>query len=268
MRRSAVAVVLLVLALAAALSLGTARTQAGAQPHMIPGHWQGFDASSVTGLVETFTMDIGTFTDGVAPGTLYASAGTIPFQVTVSADGRRFSATSVVSTATAAATTDGRKSIEFTASGKLSDLADGTTLGNANYRFKTPAGVDKGKLTFLRSFDSTAPAQFGRSADGGVLRDDGTAGPLSLDVTGQTESSFQGSVTLGDAQYPMLGTVGNADLRGFAPVDTLEVSSLGTLLMQGSIHGGAQPHMFGTISASFADGTSSSFSFGLLVPAV
>ncbi|MGZ4380595.1 MAG: hypothetical protein ACXVZ2_10215 [Gaiellaceae bacterium] len=266
MRRSAVAVVL-VLALAAALSLGTARTQAGAQPHMIPGHWQGFDASSVTGLVETFTMDIGTFTDGVAPGTLYASAGTIPFQVTVSADGRRFSATSVVSTATAA-TTARRQSIEFTASGKLSDLAGGTTLGNASYRFRTPAGIDKGKLTFLRSFDSTAPAQLGRSADGGALRDDGTAGPLSLDVTGQTDSSFQGSVTLGDAQYPMLGTVGNPDQGGFAPVDTLEVSSFGTLLMQGSIHGGAQPHMFGTISASFADGSSSSFSFGLLVPAV
>ncbi len=266
MRRSAVAVVLLVLALAAALSLGTARTRAGAQPHMIPGHWQGFDASSVTGAVETFTMDIGTFTDGVAPGTLYASAGTIPFQVTVSTDGRRFDAKSVATTATAA--TASRSTIEFTASGKLSDLADGTTLGNASYRFKTSAGVDKGKLTFLRSFDSTAPVQVGRGADGGFLRDDGQAGPLSLDVSGQTDTSFQGSVEIGTDQFPMLGTVGNPDLDGFAPVDTLEVSSLGTLLMQGSIHGGAQPHMFGTISASYADGSSSSFSFGLLVPAV
>ncbi len=264
MRRSAVAAVLLVLALAAALSLGTARTQAGAQPHMIPGHWQGFDASSVTGLVETFTMDIGTFTDGVADGTLYASAGTIPFQVTVSADGRRFDAKSVTSTAAAAS----RATIQFTSSGKLTDLADGTTLGNANYRFKTSAGVDKGKLTFLRSFDSTAPAQLGRSADGGFLRDDGVAGPLSLAVSGQTDTSFQGTVELGTDQYPMLGTIGNPDLDGFAPVDTLEVSSLGTLLMQGSIHGGAQPHMFGTMTASYSDGSTSNLSFGLLVPAV
>jgi hypothetical protein len=87
-------------------------------------------------------------------------------------------------------------------------------------------------------------------------------------VSGQTDSSFQGSIVLGTGQFPMLGTVGDRNGDGFAPVDTVEVSPLGTLLMQGSIRGGGQPHMFGTISASYADGPSSSFSFGLLVPAV
>ncbi len=229
---------------------------------MIPGHWQGFDVSSVTGASDTFTMDIGTFTDGVAPATLTASFGTIALQVTISPDGRRFLAATAVKTST------NRGGIDLSGSGKLTDLADGTVLGAGNYRLRTSTGVDKGQLTFLRSFDSTAPAQVGRSADGGFLRDDGEAGNLSLAVSSQVDSSFQGSVQLGDAQFPMVGTVGNPDFNNFAPVDTLEVSPLGTLLMRASIHGGGQPHMFGTISASYADGSSSSFSFGLLVPAV
>jgi hypothetical protein len=137
MRRSAIAAALVLVA--AALTLGAGRTQAGVQPHR---HWQGFDASSVTGVVETFTLDVGTFSDdGVAGGTLYASAGAIPFQVAISSDGRRFAATSVESTAPRRRDQDEppRDRVQRERQAQRPGRRD--DAGRGNYRFKTGAGV-------------------------------------------------------------------------------------------------------------------------------
>jgi hypothetical protein len=255
----------------AAFALGAAQAYAGGQPHM-SGHLQGFEASAVTGSIETVMMDIGAFTGNQAQGTLDGRAGTIPFVVTQPGSGARFDA------ATPEATGSNRPGIVLTASGTLRSLPDGTTLGTGDYRLRTSAGTDHGKLYFITSFDATSPPSLLGSSTGGFLQHHGTTGLLALDVTAQPSdsagapgSSFTGTVQLGAIGNPdlLVGSVGDVDANGFSPVDTLTVSSLGMTLLQGAVAEGGQPHMFGTLTTTpTTGGGKNRASFGLLLPAV
>ncbi len=67
---------------------------------------------------------------------------------------------------------------------------------------------------------------------------------------------FGGDVALGDFAAPVVGSVGNPDLRtGDAPIVATGVSAFGSFDFDGSWVGGAQPHMQGTATVTLGDGS-------------
>jgi hypothetical protein len=221
------------------------------------GHYQGFYSSAVTGQIATFTMDIAPSRTPIYSGLLLSGAIREPFHVAIGRDG------GFVALGTGAS--------GFLAVGRATPLAGGaSSLSTAAYLLRTPVGLDHGSLRFIQSLDGDA-SQLPQEATGTCTPPDGTAVAIDFRMNGAIPPGppdFGASVTVGDFTAPLVGSIGNPDLRtGSAPLVATGVSPFGSIDFDGSWVGGAQPHMQGTATVRLADG-SVSVDDCALVPAV
>lgn len=158
----------------------------------------------------------------------------------------------------------------FLTAGRASAFGDGSLLSTSWYlMLGTGHGIDTGSLRFLRSFpDSPAAPQLPTSMTGSFVRDDGQTGQLGLDLS-QRGTSFSGTAQFGEMSFPFLGTIGAGQAP--EPVHAISVSPQATIEIDGAyVPGGVaapQPHLDGTVTATFADGSVHTATF-TLVPAV
>jgi hypothetical protein len=235
---------------ATALTLGAANARAHAMPTAVEdlaGHYQGFFQSSATGETGPLTLDMTESRNRQLDGVLSSPVlqASLPFHVTVAASGV---ATAVSSGGDFVANLVEEEGIFyfFQHDDGKHKLVGGTT--------------DIGTLTFIKSFPGDRPLQVPRR-----LADPN--GILTLELSGQQGPDFQGTATFDGIAFPFVGSIGNPDWRALA------VSPAGTLLITGVWHlvdnpaGAPQPHMDGTVTATFADGSVHT-SYFELVPAV
>jgi hypothetical protein len=123
--------------------------------------------------------------------------------------------------------------------------------------------TDLGTLDLIQSLPSDGAVQLPSVLGGSFLRDDGQTGRISVELSGQKGSDFQGTALFGDLPFPFVGSIGSPDLRNGAPVRALSVSPFGTLLVVGTWEAAPQPHMDGMVMATFADGSVHTASFTL-----
>lgn len=250
---------------AASLGLGVAQAQAHSDPTAVEdlaGHYQGFFQSSVTGEVGTFTLDMTASHNRQLDGILTSPTlpESLPFHVTVAASGVATAVSPGGDFNFVARLMEEEGIFYFFGHG---DLGHKLIVGGAN---------DVGTLAFIKSFPGDGAVQLPSMLEGSFVRDDGQTGTISVDVCGQTGSDFQGVAMFGDLQFPFLGSIGamtppDGTMPASAPLRALSVSPAGTLLITGTWQEAPQPHMDGTVMATFADGSVHTANFEL-IPAV
>jgi hypothetical protein len=255
--------IILAALVAVSLVLGVAQARAHSDPTAVEdlaGHYQGFFQSSVSGDIGTFTLDLTASHNRQLDGVLSSPTlpESLPFHVTVAASG--------VATAVG-------PSFNFVAR-LIEEEGIFYFFGHGDLGHKLIVGgtTDVGTLAFIKSFPSDGAVQLPPMLEGSFVRDDGQTGDISVDVCSQTGSDFQGVATFGDLSFPFLGSIGamtppDGTMPASAPVRVLSVSPAGTLLITGTWQEAPQPHMDGTVMATFADGTVHTATFEL-VPAV
>ena len=206
------------------------------------GHYQGFYDSSATGQIATFTMDIAPSRTPVYSGLLLSDGIREPFHVAIGRDG------GFVALGTGAG--------GFLAAGRTTPLAGGaSSLSTAGYLMRTPFGLDRGSLRFVQSLGGDA-SQLAPEATGSCSLPDGSSVAIDFRMTGADGADFSAAVAYGGSSFPIVGSVGNPDLRtGSAPLVATGVSPLGSIDFDGSWVGGAQPHMQGAATVSLGDGS-------------
>lgn len=232
-----------------------------AQAHSLPtavenpaGHYQGFYDSSVTGQIAPFTMDIAPSRTSIYSGLLLLPAVREPFHVAIARNGGFLAV--------------GTGPSGFLALGRTTPLAGGaSSLSTAVYAMRTPVGLDRGSLRFVHSFTGGDATQLAPAATGSCTLPDGSAVSIDFRMTGVNGGDFGAAATFGDSSFPLVGSIGNPNLRGDAPVVATGVSAFGSIDFDGSWVGGAQPHMQGTATVSLGDG-SVRVADCMLVPAV
>ena len=233
-----------------------------AQAHSLPtavenpaGHYQGFYASSVTGQIAPFTMDIAPSRTSIFSGLLLVPAVREPFHVAIARNG----AFAAVGTGPSG----------FVAVGRSTLLAGGaSSLSTAGYLMRTPSGLDRGSLRFVKSFTGGDASQIAPAVTGSCTAPDGSAVSIDFRMIGTSGGDFSASVAFGGSTFPLVGSVGSPDLRtGSAPLVATGVATGGSIDFDGSWVSGGQPHMQGTATVSLADG-SVSVDDCALVPAV
>ena len=207
------------------------------------GHYQGFYDSSVTGQIATFTMDIAPSRTPVYGGLLLSDGIREPFHVAIGRNGGFVAL--------------GTGPSGFLALGRATPLAGGaSSLSTAAYLLRTPFGLDHGSLRFVQSFPGGDASQIAPAATGSCSLPDGSAVSIDFRMTGTSGPDFAAAVTVGDSSFPLVGSIGNPDLRtGSAPLVATGVSSAGSLDFDGSWVSGGQPHMQGTATLSLGDGS-------------
>ncbi len=230
--------------------LGVAQARAHSDPTAVEdlaGHYQGFSQSSVTGEIGNFTLDMTASHNRQLDGVLMSPTlpDSLPFHVTVAASG--------VATAVS-------PSFNFVA--RLME-EEGIFYffvhGESKHKL-VGGGTDVGTLAFIKSFPGDGAVQLPSMLAGSFVRDDGQTGTISVDVCSQKGSDFQGVAMFGDLPFPFLGSIGamtppDGTMPASAPVRALSVSPAGTLLITGTWQEAPQPHMDGTVMATFADGS-------------
>jgi hypothetical protein len=260
-QRTSRAVVVLATCAAALLTATAATARPAIAVNSYAGHYQGFFASTPTGQIAPFTMDLtATQSRLVYGGVLMSADVRQPFSVAVATDGS-FAALGVGASA-------------FVAVGRATGLADGSILATARYAMRTPLGLDNGTLRFLRSFPAGDASRLPGSLSGTCTDSAGARSLLTLRVNAGSAvpgaPDFGGSATLGGLTFPALGSIGNPDFIGnpdLRPVEAIGVSSGGSLDFSGSWVSGGQPHMQGTATLTLGDG-SIHVSDCMLLPAV
>jgi hypothetical protein len=250
---------------AASLGLSVAQAQAHSDPTAVEdlaGHYQGFFQSSVTGEIGTFTLDMTASHNRQLDGVLTSPTlpESLPFHVTVAASGVATAVSPGGDFNFVARLMEEEGIFYFFGHG---DLGHKLIVGGTN---------DVGTLAFIKSFPGDGAAQLPSMLAGSFVRDDGQTGTISVDVCSQTGSDFQGVAMFGDVPFPFLGSIGamtppDGTMPASAPVRALSVSPAGTLLITGTWQDAPQPHMDGTVMATFADGSVHTANFEL-IPAV
>ena len=257
--------IVLVALVAAALVLGVAQARAHSDPTAVEdlaGHYQGFSQSSVTGEIGTFTLDMTASHNRQLDGVLTSPTlpESLPFHVTVAASG------------VATAVSPGG---DFSFVARLME-EEGIFYffghGDLGHKLIVGGATDVGTLDFIKSFPGDGAVQLPSMLAGSFVRDDGQTGKISVDVRSQKGSDFQGVAMFGDLPFPFLGSIGamtppDGTMPASAPVRALSVSPAGTLVITGTWKEAPQPHMDGTVMATFADGSVHTATFEL-VPAV
>jgi hypothetical protein len=256
--------IVLVALVAAALVLGVAQARAHSDPTAVEdlaGHYQGFSQSSVTGEIGTFTLDMTASHNRQLDGVLTSPTlpDSLPFHVTVAASGVATAVSPGGDFGFVARLTEHEGIFYFFVHGESKHKLVG-------------GGTDVGTLDFIKSFPGDGAVQLPSMLAGAFVRDDGQTGTISVDVGSQKGSDFQGVAMFGDLPFPFLGSIGamtppDGTTPASAPVRALSVSPAGTLLITGTWREAPQPHMDGTVMATFADGSVHTANFEL-VPAV
>jgi hypothetical protein len=258
MKRSLRAVaVLAVCASALAVAGGVAARSRIVIVNSYAGHYEGFFDSAVTGQIATFTMDIAPSRTPIYSGLLLSAGLREPFLVAIGGNGGFIAG--------------GTGPSGFLAVGKANPIAGGASvLATAAYLLRTPSGLDHGSLRFLRSFPAGDASQLPASLSGRCTDATGAAATVALRVeTAPGPPDFGGDVAIGGVSAPLVGSIGNPDLRtGLAPLVATAVSTQGSIDFDGSWVSGGQPHMQGTATVTLADGSVSTETNCVLVPAV
>jgi hypothetical protein len=255
MRRT---IVLAVVA-AAALALGVGQAPARSYPTAVEnlaGHWQGFFQSDITGEIGTFTLDMTAGHNRQLDGTLNSPTlpMSLPFQVTVGASGV-FTAVSPGG--------------NFVVHGMAKSTQGFGMWEVGRYRLLRPRPnemTDIGTLTFFKSFPGEGAGQLPAALEGTFERDDGQTGRILIGIHWRFDSDFRGVAMFGDISFPFLGSIGEADERGIAPVRALSVSPFGTLLIKGNwvLDQTRPPHLDGMVWIILGDGSVRTASFVLV----
>jgi hypothetical protein len=250
---------------AASLGLSVAQAQAHSDPTAVEdlaGHYQGFFQSSVTGEIGTFTLDMTASHNRQLDGVLTSPTlpESLPFHVTVAASGVATAVSPGGDFNFVARLMEEEGIFYFFGHG---DLGHKLIVGGTN---------DVGTLAFIKSFPGDGAAQLPSMLAGSFVRDDGQTGTISVDIRSQKGSDFQGVAMFGGLPFPFVGSIGgmtppDGTTPASAPVGALSVSPAGTLLIAGAWQEAPQPHIDGTVRATFADGSVHTASFEL-VPAV
>jgi hypothetical protein len=238
---------------------------ASARPQIIivnsySGHYEGFFNSAAFGQVATFTMQIAPSRTSVYSGLLISGAVQEPFRVAIGPDGGFLAG--------------GTGQSGFLALGRAQAIAGGaSSLSTAAYVLRTPLGSDHGSLRFIQSFASGDATQLPASLTGTCTDAAGVASPVAFQTSaGATvpgDPDFSGDVTAGGVDAPLVGSIGNPDLRtGLAPLVATAVSTGGSIDFDGSWVSGGQPHMQGTLTVTLAGGAAQTETDCALVPAV
>jgi hypothetical protein len=258
MKRSLRAVALLAVCASALAVVGGAAAQSRIViVNSYAGHYEGFSDSAVSGQIATFTMDIAPSRTPIYGGVLLSAGLREPFLVAIGANGGFIAG--------------GIGSSGFLAAGKANSIAGGASvLATAGYLLRTPSGLDHGSLRFLRSFAAGDGSQLSASLAGNCTDATGAASAVALRVESVPGNpDFGGDVSLGGVSAPLVGSVGNPDLRtGLAPLVATAVSTQGSIDFDGSWVSGGQPHMQGTATVTLANGSVSTEANCVLVPAV
>ena len=191
MRRSLVLAALV----AASLGLSVAQAQAHSDPTAVEdlaGHYQGFFQSSVTGEIDTFTLDMTASHNRQLDGVMISPKlpESLPFHVTVAASG----------VATAVSPGGG---FNFVAR-LMEEEGIFYFFGHTESKHTLVGGTnDIGTLAFIKSFPGDGAVQLPSMLAGSFVRDDGQTGTISVDVCSQTGSDFQGVAMFGDLPVPV-----------------------------------------------------------------
>jgi hypothetical protein len=254
--------IVLAMLVAVSLVLGVAQARAHSDPTAVEdlaGHYQGFFQSSVTGEIGNFTFDLTASHNRQLDGVLVSPTlpESLPFHVTVAASG--------VATAVG-------PGFNFVAR-LMEEEGIFYFFGHSDSKHTLVNGTnDAGTLNFIKSFPSDGAVQLPSMLAGSFVRDDGQTGTISVDIRSQKGSDFQGVAMFGGLPFPFVGSIGgmtppDGTTPASAPVGALSVSPAGTLLIAGAWQEAPQPHIDGTVRATFADGSVHTANFEL-VPAV
>lgn len=246
-------------------ALGGVRTHArhtATAAEFLPGFYQGYVDNSRLNEIVTMSMTLTAVQPRLLGGTLTVTGTTIPLRVAAAPGG------SFVEVGTGPT--------GFFSFGKVFPFGDGSLLGKSRYLMFGRGMFETGSMRFLRSFpDSPNTPQLPKSLAGSFVRDDFQQGRVDIGLI-QTGSSFSGTALFGDMSFPFLGTIGavqppDPDGQARAPVHAISVSPFATIDINAVYVPGdpaaPQPHMDGTVTAAFADGSVHTATFTLL-PAV
>jgi hypothetical protein len=250
-------------AIAVLASALVAASGAAARPQIIivnsyPGHYEGFFDSAAFGQVATFTMDIAPSRTSIYSGVLVSGNVREPFHVGIDRNGGFLAA--------------GTGQSGFVAAGRAQAIAGGaSSLSTAGYVLRTPLGLDYGSLRFIESFPTGDASQLPTRLAGSCTDAAGVSSPVTVQFsTGAIGNpDLLGAITAGGLDAPLVGSIGNPDLRTDAALlVATAVSTTGSIDFDGSWVSGGQPHMQGTLTVTPAGGAANTETDCLLLPAV
>ena len=216
----------------------TVAAPAGALPAVqdVTGVWQGFSMSSLTGEI-TMVRGMVDFQDNRRFGGEMLG---MSFDGTVAAN-NRFNVVGL-----------GGPDTKFVSNGQLMPCDDGLMDARGDYRSWTPAGKDQGSLFLLQSFHARNAPLLDNHWQGTFTAGE-MAGDVDVMIDGQDGSSFHGRAMIGRMFFPFVGSVGDPNTGGEAPIHAIGLTAEVSFELEGSVVMGPQPHLRASFTAMYPD---------------